>query len=95
MKEPHVYILASGKNKTLYIGVTSNLTKRISEHKAKEADSFTKKYSIDKLMWFEAHDTMESAILREKQMKKWKREYKIRLIEGDNPGWKDLSDDWE
>jgi putative endonuclease len=90
----YVYILASDRNGTLYIGVTSNLIKRIDQHKQKEVDGFTMKYSISKLVWYEQHDTIESAILREKQMKKWKRLWKLREIEEMNSGWEDLSDDF-
>ncbi|MEA1937433.1 MAG: GIY-YIG nuclease family protein [Patescibacteria group bacterium] len=85
-----VYITASKKNGTLYIGVTSNLKKRIYEHKEGLIDSFTKKYKIDKLVYFETTTDVNSAILREKQMKKWKREWKLNLIEKENPCWIDL-----
>ena len=89
-KTYNVYITASKKNGTLYIGVTSNLKKRIYEHKEGLVDSFTKKYKIDKLVYFETTTDVNSAILREKQMKKWKREWKIKLIEKENPCWIDL-----
>ena len=89
-KTYNVYINASKKNGTLYIGVTSNLKKRIYEHKEGLVDSFTKKYKIDKLVYFETTTDVNSAILREKQMKKWKREWKINLIEKENPCWIDL-----
>ena len=89
-KTYNVYITASKKNGTLYIGVTSNLKKRIYEHKEDLVDSFTKKYKIDKLVYFETTTDVNSAILREKQMKKWKREWKIKLIEKENPCWIDL-----
>ena len=85
-----VYITASKKNGTLYIGVTSNLKKRIYEHKEGLIDSFTKKYKIDKLVYFETTNNVNPAILREKQMKKWKREWKINLIEKENSYWIDL-----
>ncbi|MEA1936687.1 MAG: GIY-YIG nuclease family protein [Patescibacteria group bacterium] len=85
-----VYITASKRNGTLYIGITSNLKKRIYEHKEGLADSFTKKYKINKLVYFETTNNVNSAILREKQMKKWKREWKINLIEKENPCWTDL-----
>jgi putative endonuclease len=90
MKHPAVYILASGKNGTFYIGVTSNLPKRIYEHKQKLVAGFTKKYGVDKLVYFEDQGNIEAAITREKQLKKWNRAWKIELIEKDNPSWKDL-----
>ena len=86
----YVYILASNKNGTLYIGVTSNLVKRIYEHKNELAEGFTKKYSVHKLVYFEITESVESAIAREKQLKKWNRAWKIRLIEKTNPEWRDL-----
>ena len=89
-KTYNVYITASKKNGTLYIGITSNLKKRIYEHKEGLMCSFTKKYKIDKLVYFETTNDINSAILREKQMKKWKREWKINLIEKENPCWIDL-----
>jgi len=89
-KTYNVYITASKKNGTLYIGITSNLKKRIYEHKEGLVDSFTKKYKIDKLVYFETTNNINSAITREKQMKKWKREWKIKLIEKENPCWIDL-----
>ena len=91
-KQPCVYLLASERNGTLYVGVTSNLVKRIWEHKEKLADGFTKKYAINLLVWYEVHETMESAISREKAIKEWKRLWKLRLIEEMNPEWKDLYD---
>ena len=92
MKQPCVYILASKKNGTLYIGVTSNLIQRIWQHRHKQVAGFTEKYDVYILVYYEQHETMESAIVREKQMKKWKRDWKISLIEKDNPQWRDL---WE
>jgi len=89
-KEPVLYILASHKNGTLYIGVTSNLVKRIYEHKNNLVDGFTKQYGVHVLVYYEVHQTIEDAILREKQMKKWKREYKVNLIETENLSWDDL-----
>ena len=89
-KQPTLYILASHKNGTLYIGVTSNLVKRIYEHKNSLAEGFTKTYGVHLLVYYEVHQTMEDAIVREKQMKKWKREYKINLIEEENLSWDDL-----
>ena len=85
-----VYILASKRNGTLYIGVTSDLAKRVWEHKNHLVEGFTKKYGVDKLVYHETHGTVQSAIDREKKMKKWNRAWKIRLIEKDNPDWHDL-----
>ena len=90
MKNPCVYILASGWNGTLYVGVTSNLIKRIHEHKSDFAEGFTKQYRVHNLVWFEQHETMDSAISREKAIKAWKREWKVQLIETSNPQWLDL-----
>jgi putative endonuclease len=92
IKQPAVYILASKRNGTIYIGVTSNLPKRIWEHKNDSVDGFTKKYGIHCLVYYELHDDMLSAITREKQLKKWNRSWKLELIEKQNPGWNDL---WE
>jgi len=90
----YVYILASKRNGTLYIGVTSNLLNRSFQHKTKEnKDSFTAKYNINKLVHCEIFADIREAIVREKQLKKWNREWKIRLIEKENPTWRDLSDD--
>jgi len=89
-KQFYVYILCSKRNGTLYIGVTSDLIKRIYEHKNDLVDGFTKKYGIHRLVWYETHDSAESAITREKQMKKWKRAWKLKLIEQNNPKWNDL-----
>ncbi len=93
MKKPAVYILASQPNGTLYIGVTSNLTKRTHEHKNHAVESFTEKYNVEILVWYELHDTMEAAISKEKAIKKWNRNWKLRLIEEFNPQWKDLYED--
>ena len=92
VKGGYVYILASDRNGTLYIGVTSDLSRRIDEHKKKLVDGFTKDYGVTQLVWYETHDTIEFAILRDKQMKKWKRLWKLREIEEKNPNWKDLAD---
>ena len=92
-KQPCVYILANKRNGTLYVGVTSDLPKRIWEHKSKVVEGFTKKYGVDKLVWYEIDHTMESAIQRENTIKKWRREWKLRIIEEMNPGWKDLYED--
>ncbi len=94
VKGGYVYILASDRNGTLYIGVTSDLVKRIDQHRNKVVDGFTEKYEVASLVWYEKHETIESAIQREKQMKKWKRLWKLREIEEINPGWKDLADDF-
>ena len=93
MKTYYVYILASQKKGTLYIGVTSNLKKRIYEHKNDLIDGFTKKYQVHRLVYCEATNDVNAAIVREKQMKKWKRQWKIELIEKDNPDWRDLYED--
>ncbi|MEE9441980.1 MAG: GIY-YIG nuclease family protein [candidate division Zixibacteria bacterium] len=90
MKEYYIYIMASERNGTLYIGVTNDLVRRAYEHKNKLIEGFTKKYGIHKLVYFEQTSDVESAIAREKQMKKWNRKWKLRLIEESNPGWKDL-----
>jgi putative endonuclease len=87
-----VYILASAKNGTLYIGVTNNLVRRIYEHKNNLTKGFTERYSVDKLVHFEQFDDIHNAIQREKCLKKWNRAWKIRLIERTNPGWHDLYD---
>jgi putative endonuclease len=90
MKNYYVYMLSSKRNGTLYIGVTSNLVKRVYEHKNEVVEGFTKKYNIHELVWFEMHQTVESAINREKQIKKWNRAWKLKLIEKENPQWIDL-----
>ena len=89
-KEPAVYILAGKRNGTLYIGVTSDLVKRVWEHKNNMVEGFTKRYGVHQLVWYELHDNMESAIEREKRLKNWKRAWKLKLIEGVNPDWEDL-----
>ena len=89
-RQPAVYILASKRNGTLYIGVTSELAKRVWQHKNNVVDGFTKRYSVHQLVWYELHETMESAIEREKALKNWKRIWKLELIEHSNPGWQDL-----
>jgi putative endonuclease len=86
----YVYILASMKNGTLYIGVTNNLIKRVYEHKNDLVEGFTKKYQVHNLVYYEIFDSVYEAISREKQMKKWKRQWKINLIEKINPLWQDL-----
>jgi putative endonuclease len=91
-KQPAVYILASNRNGTIYIGVTSNLEKRAWEHKHDLVDGFTKKYGVHQLVYYELHADMASSITREKQMKTWNRAWKLKLIERHNPDWNDL---WE
>ena len=90
-KQPFVYILASRRNGTLYTGVTSNLPKRIWEHKTGAFGGFGHEYGCKCLVWFEGHETLESAILREKRIKLWRRKWKLDLIEESNPRWIDLS----
>jgi len=89
-KRPCVYLLASKRNGTLYVGVTADLIRRVWEHREHLVDGFTKKHQVVTLVWFELHETMESAITREKQIKKWNRAWKIRMIESTNPTWRDL-----
>lgn len=89
----YIYILASKRNGTLYIGVTSNLIKRIYEHKQNLVEGFTKKYQVHNLVYYEQTDSIESAIKREKQLKNWHRPWKINLIEQHNSQWRDLYDE--
>ena len=89
-KQPCVYILASKPWGTLYVGVTSDLCKRVSQHRLGEVAGFTQKYGVKTLVWFELHDDMEEAILREKRIKKWRRAWKVKLIKEKNPTWRDL-----
>lgn len=89
---PAVYLLASKRNGTLYCGVTSDLAARIARHRDGTFDGFTKDYGVKRLVWFEAHDEMDAAILREKRIKKWRRAWKLDLIEKANPQWKDLAE---
>ncbi len=91
-KEFHVYILASKRNGTLYTGVTSNLVQRVYQHKSEQVDGFTKKYGVKLLAYFEKHGSSDTAFTREKQIKKWNRSWKIKLIEQENPQWEDLYD---
>jgi len=93
VKQPCVYILASRRNGTLYTGVTSDLVQRVWQHKNNLTEGFTKKYSIHTLVWYEAHESMESAIGREKAIKEWRRAWKLALIESVNRQWRDLYDD--
>ncbi len=92
MKDYYIYIL-SDKSKTLYIGVTNNLVRRMYEHKHKLVDGFSKKYNLTKLVYFKKSNWIEAAIGREKQLKNWHRYWKINLIESSNPNWNDLSED--
>jgi putative endonuclease len=89
-KQLYVYILASRKHGTIYIGMTNDLIRRVYEHKEKLVPGFTKDYGVDKLVYYETYDDPESAITREKRLKRWKRDWKIELIEGSNPNWDDL-----
>ncbi|MFC1608766.1 GIY-YIG nuclease family protein [Patescibacteria group bacterium] len=93
MKIYCVYILANRKNGTFYVGVTSNLSRRVWEHKNKSVKGFTGRYCCDKLVYFEQTEDAVSALNREKQLKKWKRAWKMGLIEKDNPSWRDLYED--
>ena len=92
-RNPCVYVLVSGKHGTLYVGVTSNLSQRLVAHRSGEVEGFTSRYHIHRLVYVEPHNSMEAAINREKQIKKWNRAWKIRLVERSNPEWRDLSDD--
>jgi len=89
-KQPAVNILASKRNGTLYIGVTSDLVKRIWEHRENMVEGFTKRYNLHRLVWYELQESMESAITREKRLKNWDRNWKLELIENSNPKWLDL-----
>lgn len=89
-KQFYVYILASKRNGTLYTGVTSDLVKRVWQHKSDMVEGFTSSYNIKMLVFYEVHENAESAITREKRIKKWKRDWKLRLIEEKNPDWRDL-----
>lgn len=88
-----VYILASQRNGTLYTGVTNNLFRRVWEHRNNEGVSFTRKHKVHRLVWFEEHGDINRAIYREKRIKRWKRDWKLRLIESENPNWTDLYDE--
>jgi len=86
----YVYLLASKKHGTLYLGVTNDLVRRVYEHRSKAVSGFTARYAVDKLVWFEIYNDATTAIAREKELKKWRRDWKIRLIEEKNPEWIDL-----
>jgi putative endonuclease len=86
----YVYLLASDKYGTLYLGMTNDVVRRVYEHKSKVVAGFTKRYAVDKLVWFEIYDVALTAIAREKELKKWRRDWKIKLIEEKNPQWLDL-----
>ncbi len=90
MKQPAVYLLASKRNGTLYVGVTSNLIQRIWQHKNHAVEGFSKTYKVTMLVYYEQHPTMAAAITREKELKDWRRELKVQLIEAANPYWQDL-----
>jgi putative endonuclease len=94
MKQPAVYILASKPYGTLYLGATSNLVGRAWQHQNDQTDGFSKRYHVHLLVWYEQHDTMLNAIQREKQIKKWNRDWKVNLIQTKNPNWRDLSLDF-
>jgi len=85
-----VYMLASGRNGTLYVGVTSDLIGRVWQHREGVTPGFTSKYGVKRLVWFEGHDSAESAIIHEKRLKRWRRAWKLKLIEAENPQWADL-----
>ena len=93
MKAPCVYIMASKRNGTLYVGVTSDLVQRVWQHKNGCFEGFTRQYRVHRLVWYEVHDCMDTAIGREKALKKWNRRWKIELIEQSNPMWADLYDE--
>lgn len=90
-RQPCVYIMASDRNGTLYVGVTSNLIGRVMQHREGTFGGFTSRYGVARLVWYDMADTMEAAIAAEKRIKKWPRQYKLNLIERDNPHWDDLA----
>jgi putative endonuclease len=92
-KRFYIYIMASRQNGTLYLGMTSNIQRRVHEHKNHVLSGFTDKYNVSVLVYLEFHETFESAVIREKRLKKWKRGWKLELIEKQNPAWRDLADD--
>lgn len=92
--QPAVYLLASARNGTLYVGVTSNLIARVHQHRNGAVRGFTRDYGVRRLVWWEQHATIDSAITREKRIKKWNRAWKLNLIEAGNPDWRDLAEDF-
>jgi len=92
-RQYYVYIITD-RSRTLYIGVTNDLERRVHEHKSESIEGFTKRYKMHRLVYFDATSNIEGAITREKEIKRWRRSKKIDLIEADNPGWKDLSEGW-
>ena len=94
LNDYYVYILASDRNGTLYIGVTNNIFRRVNEHKNKDIKGFTEKYNIDKLVYYEKYEDINEAIIQEKRLKKWNRKWKLDLIEQSNPKWRDLSENF-
>ena len=94
MKQPCVYLLVNRSHGAFYVGVTSNLIARLHQHREGTFDGFTKRYGISRLVWFEVHETMERAILREKQLKRWARDWKYDLVNAANPTWRDLAEDF-
>lgn len=92
-KKYYIYILANRRNGTLYVGVTNNLWRRVSQHKSRLVPGFTSRYGVDKLVYYEVFESIGWAIVREKNIKNWKREWKVAIIEQDNPKWRDLFED--
>jgi putative endonuclease len=92
-RNPCVYMMANRMRGTLYVGVTADLAKRAWEHRSGAVEGFTKRYGLHRLVWFEQHEEMEQAILQEKRLKRWRREWKIALVEHTNPSWRDLYDE--
>ena len=88
-----VYIMASGRNGTIYVGVTSDLARRVYQHRSGEVEGFTSRHGVKQLVWYEAHDDVTAAIQREKNIKHWSRAWKLALVEKDNPDWRDLYED--
>ena len=93
MRQPCAYIMESKRNGTIYVGATSDLPSRVWKHRNGFYEGFTKRYGVQKLVWYETHTTMQSAILKEKQIKRWRRKWKMELIEEENPQWRDLYDE--
>jgi len=95
MKTYYVYILANKRNGTIYIGFTDDLQRRVRKHKERSVSGFTAKYNVSKLVYFEEFNNSDEAFIRERRMKKWKRKWKLKLIEKENLQWNDLAEDWE